>query len=145
MVRANCARPWASQKGTEQSSKTRTCLRHTHPFHSPCACTYMHTHTPTHTLSTPLAHVHAHTHTHTHSHNQDDLLTSCRVWLERGKPLPPKLIRVSARIGINSSGPVWSMADLRFYQLDCTSVSKPGNRGRTALSRVSREKNIISK
>lgn len=53
------------------------------------------------------------------------MVTSSSLWLERGKPLPPELIKVSPRVGIDYAGMDWAAAPLRYYQANSPFVSKP--------------------
>jgi DNA-3-methyladenine glycosylase len=57
-------------------------------------------------------------------HNKVDMTTSPVIWLERGSPCPPEIVRKSPRIGIASAGPEWASTLLRFYQADSPYVSK---------------------
>ena len=58
------------------------------------------------------------------------MVTSPSLWLERGRPLSPELIKISPRVGIDYAGAEWAVAPLRFYQADCVCVSKPRSKKR---------------
>ena len=58
-------------------------------------------------------------------HNQVDMVASPDLWLERGSPCDPELVKEGPRIGISSAGEKWAKAPLRFHLADCTHVSKP--------------------
>lgn len=56
-------------------------------------------------------------------HNKVDMVTSTTLWMEMGSSLPNEVIKKSPRIGINSAGPEWAAAQLRFF-IDTPFISK---------------------
>ena len=61
-------------------------------------------------------------------YDQVDMVTSQSLWLERGRPLIPDLVRETPRVGIDSAGERWAGALLRFHLGDCRYVSKARRR-----------------
>ena len=102
---------------------------------------HMHTHkyfTLLHTCKLTFTHPHIHTHTYTHTyrHNQVNLVTSNSLWLELGQPLPPEVIEVSPRVGVDSAGQKWALAPLRFFQSGCGFVSRARSKATPTSSRT---------